>query len=104
MNIPDKIRIAGTDYTTVYKDCVVLNSQECYGTCDYEHSIISISNRGDVGNQHQCVTYLHEMLHAIAHAYKIPLPEEDEEKIVDSFAVGLYQVIRDNDGVFENKK
>lgn len=101
MQIPNKIKIAGVDYITRYSDLVVLNNEECYGECDYEHSTITISNRNNVGHQHQGVTYLHEMLHAIANAYNISLPKKKEEKIIDQFAIGLYQVIKDNEDLFQ---
>lgn len=95
MKIPDSIRIGGVDYE-VKKDVPALNNGEnlLYGEINYCKSIIQISKLCE-GEQMQCITLLHEVLHGIRNHAGLSI--ENEEDVVDMFARGLYQVIKDNE-------
>lgn len=48
--------------------------------------------------EYQKLVFLHEICHAIIEAYVSP--DEHDEKFVEAFSKGLYQVIVDNQEVF----
>lgn len=103
MEIPSKIRIGSVDYDVKLTDEVlVLNSQQCKGTIDFEFNEIKISNSvQDIQNQEQ--TLLHELIHGMVHDRKIDFKNMDEESIVDGLALELHQVIRDNPNMFHKR-
>ena len=41
---------------------------------------------------------MHEIVHAVAHTFNIPLPvpEDEMERVVDSMATGILMVLKDN--------
>lgn len=95
MDIPNKARVGSLDYDIELTDeTLVLNAQQCLGMIDYDNLKIKIA-KNIQSKQKQEQTFLHELAHAIVKEYKIDFTE-DEEIIVDKFAVGLHQVIRDN--------
>ena len=95
MNIPSKVRVGSIDYDVELTDeTLVLNTQQSLGIIDYDNNKIRIANNIQ-SNQRQEQTFLHELVHAITREFKIDFTE-DEETIVDKFAYGLHQVIRDN--------
>lgn len=96
MKIPDSIRINGVDYEIIYTP--VLNDQVnlLYGRIDYENSIIELNSQNQA-HQRMCATLWHEILHGIAFTMGIAeTMGDDEEKIIDAFARGIYQVLQDN--------
>ncbi len=95
MNIPNKIRVGSIDYDVELTDeTLVLNNQQCLGIIDYDNTKIKI-DKNIQSQQNKEKTFLHELVHAITREFKIDFTE-DEEVIVDKFAYGLHQVIRDN--------
>lgn len=102
MKIPESIRIGGVDYTIAYEDNVVLGDNLCYGTINYEDSVISLSNTRGAGHQHRCITLWHEILHGIRNHAGIEV--KNEEVVIDMFAKGIYQVLQDNGGVLFDLK
>ena len=95
MNIPSKVRVGSIDYDVELTDeTLVLNTQQSLGIIDYDNNKIRIANNIQ-SNQRQEQTFLHELVHAVTREFKIDFTE-DEEVIVDKFAYGLHQVIRDN--------
>lgn len=101
MEMPKKIRISGVDYIVELTDVpICLEHKECYGCVDYDSGRIRISTSGEISDAHRCITVLHEMLHAILADRDVSTEDDGEEKIVDQLSRGLYQVIRDNPGIF----
>lgn len=95
MTIPEKIRIGSVDYTVEKTDeYLKLDQDQCAGIIDFEKQSIKIANNVQ-HEQRQEQTFLHELIHGIVHEYHVDF-EDDEEKIVDTIALGLHQVIRDN--------
>lgn len=100
MKISEKVRIGSADYKVILTDeTIVLNSNECKGTIDYEFHEIKISNR--VQDKHgQEKTFLHEIVHGIIRERNLDIHSTDEETLVDEIAIGLHQIIRDNQEIF----
>lgn len=95
MNIPESVRIGGVDYKICRKEHLHANGSLLYGQIDYDDCEIRLSTTDGLAFDHQCITLLHEIVHGIIENYKIYL--DDEEKVVDAFARGLFQVIKDNE-------
>lgn len=102
MKIPETIRIGGVDYAVNYEDNVILGNNLCYGTINYEESVISLSNTRGAGHQHRCITLWHEILHGIRNHAGLEI--KNEEAVVDMFAKGIYQVLQDNGRAFFDLK
>lgn len=89
LKIPESIKVAGKSYKIVKtKHPITIDGLECYGKISFENSEIELSETlQDV--QERLITFLHELLHAICHDRDI----EQDEKIIDSIAKGLYDVL-----------
>jgi len=100
MKIPKKIRIGSCDYNIEFtENNLVADGKECYATIDYNHHKIMINkNLGDT--QQNELSFLYEVFHGIARERNLAL--EDEEFIVEEFARGLHQIIKDNLEIFKN--
>lgn len=96
MKIPESIRIGGIEYAIEYEDNVRIGNDLCYGRISYDSSTIVLSNTDGAGHQRRCVTLWHEILHGIREHSGQEI--DDEERIVDLFARGIYQVLQDNGG------
>ena len=101
MRIPDKIRLNGIDYTVQFMANVNNGEVILDGEANHNYSLINI-NPATQDYQHQCITFLHEVCHAILNNYdcarggtaaRIP---QDEETLVEMFARGFYQFLQDN--------
>ena len=102
MKIPNKIRINGIDFSIErVKDLndngKLLSANICYHECK-----INLCKKSDP--QFLRVSLWHEILHAIAESAKLDLGK-DEEKIIDTIAYGINQVIQDNkENLFSSKE
>lgn len=94
MKIPRSIRINGVDYTIKREPFLEMDFHELAGKIDYNKCEIYISTRLEPNVQIQCLTMWHEILHAIVRNAQLEL--DDEEKVVEAFALGIYQVLADN--------
>ena len=94
MKIPKSVRIAGVEYEVVIVPALMNDNVAAYGHIDYENSQIELS--GSFGTEHQkrCRILWHEILHGIREASGLEI--EDEERVVEMFARGIYQVLQDN--------
>ena len=95
MNIPKSVRIGGVDYTICRKEYLHAEGHVLYGQIDYDNCEIRLSETEGQAFDHQCITLLHEIMHGIVENYQIAL--DDEEKVIEAFARGLFQVIKDNE-------
>ncbi len=93
-NLPEKIKIAGTDWTIESKP---MDSMEKYhGTFGLTYSMQSKIIIVITGNNHADVdTLLHEIFHAIFFTYGIQ-EDDDEERTVAALGTAWVQVLRDN--------
>lgn len=94
MKIPEIVRINGIDYPVVYIPNLNNGVNIAYGHIDFEKCQIELNPAEHINHQHRCITLIHEILHGIVHASGTEV--ENEEKVVDIFAKGLYQVLQDN--------
>jgi len=93
MKIPKTVRIGGVEYSVEFINNLNDGVRVLNGQVEYAQSKIRI--KSDDEYQHQCVTLVHEILHAIA-AQRCMELGDNEEKIIDGFAYGVYQILQDN--------
>lgn len=96
MKIPNKVRIGGVDYEIKTESNVRIGNDLAFGKIDYGDCIITLSDTDGKNHQHRCITLWHEILHGITEHACLDLPQDDEEKIIDTLAKGIYQVLQDN--------
>ena len=103
MKIPDNVRINGVDYAVKWVKDLNDGAIMLHGLFDSCNSTISLNPKSQEYQQ-QCITFLHELFHAVIYSYQINLVSEakeviipkEEEKLVELLARGFYQVIQDN--------
>lgn len=95
MKIPGGIRINGVEYTVEEVDNLDNGVNLAYGYINYETHQILISTQKNIDYQKKCLVFLHEVMHGICEAHALNLGDS-EEKIVDTFARGIYQILQDN--------
>lgn len=99
--IPDKLKIAGYDYTVIKKsESFVSDTQACDGLHNILDNTITINT--DRPEQYRDTTFLHEIIHAIIYAYCDN--SGGNEEFVEHFAIGLYQFIKDNKEILFTKE
>lgn len=91
----DKIKVGGIDYAVSIEDLSDFNNGETFrmGQCHEVKAVIEISEGMSVQRQNQ--TLIHEMMHAVF--IESGIDAENEEELVNSIALVLYQVLKDND-------
>ena len=94
MKIPKSVRIAGVEYEVVVVPALMNDNVAAYGRIDYENSRIELSDSFGAEHQKRCRILWHEILHGIREASGLEI--EDEERVVEMFARGIYQVLQDN--------
>lgn len=102
MKITEKIKVGGFVYDVEREKGAFVGQS---GTAlDGEHSFadktITVAKHGC--KEYQQLVFLHEICHAIIDAYVSP--DEQDEKFVEAFSKGLYQVISDNPDIFYTTK
>jgi hypothetical protein len=95
MMIPESVKVGAKTYTVRRVNYpVVVNGRECYGSIDYGRQEILV--RDDEFSEQTAVnTFLHELVHAIAHERMIDWGDQTEE-YTESLAKGLHALIIDN--------
>lgn len=94
MKIPKSVRIAGVEYEVVIVPALMNDNVAAYGHIDYENSRIELFDSFGTEHQKRCRILWHEILHGIREASGLEI--EDEERVVEMFARGIYQVLQDN--------
>lgn len=94
MKIPKSIRIGGVEYAVNMVDWLANGSQLAYGHIDFDKCLIEISETAAVNHEKRCMVMWHEILHGIVEHTGIEI--ENEERVVDVFSRGIYQVLQDN--------
>nr|DAH12382.1 MAG TPA: putative metallopeptidase [Bacteriophage sp.] len=92
MNIPNKVRIQGLEYSV----------EQIYGLSDGAkvlageiwHMELRIRLQSEQAPQRAAVTLWHEILHAVVEQNGLKL--EDEEHVVDTLAFAVHQILEDN--------
>jgi len=97
MKIPKKLKVAGRVYSVeLTPEVMALDGVQSYGQVRFSNSSMKLCTKIDGNTRNNaslCVSFLHEIIHAIDSAYgESDLTEEQ----IDSLAEGLYQVLKDN--------
>lgn len=100
MNIPKSLRVAGFKYNIERPDSsFIVNGDLCDGVHEFGQQLIKVARTNS--EEYQQVVFLHEMAHAIVANYCSGILDDDtEERFVEQFAKGLYQVLNDNKTIF----
>jgi len=85
MDIKNRLKIGGHEYTVEFTEAE--NMDDSCGETDRHKNRIRICETDPRSQQEE--TVLHEILHALNSGLK--------EEVIDGLAVGLYQVLKDND-------
>ena len=91
-----KIRIGGVDFEVRVNPELSVAADACGRICV---NVSRIEVEPSLSEQAQAQTILHEVLHGVARTSKLNdifQNTDDEERLIDGFAHGLLQVIRDN--------
>ena len=98
MRVLDKVRIGGVDFAVIFKPRLLSDNDTLLcGQINHRASEIFINS--DLGEEMQHITLLHEILHGLAEHAQLKLSDQ-EETIIDVFARGIYQVIKDSPEMF----
>lgn len=102
MKIPNKVKIGGYLYTVDRpEEPFVSGTSVCDGIHDFARQEIKVAKTGT--QSYQNTVFLHEICHGIiAHYCSSDSGSFDEERFVEAFSKGLYQVITDNPEIFDN--
>lgn len=93
MKIPKSVRIGGIEYAVIKEDRLNDGERMLAGQIRYTPCEIALDN--SLSHEWQCLTLWHEIMHGIAEQMQLKLGD-DEERIVEAFARGTYQVLQDN--------
>ena len=93
-DLPNQIKISAINYLVIpSKNKCFLNGRECYAMINFDSHVINIdTSLQTVEGMKQSL--IHEILHGIVRDRDIEI--KNEEKVVESFAKGLYQLFVDN--------
>lgn len=93
MKIPNSVRIGGVEYGIVHE--TRMNDGRNLLAGQIRHVECQIAVAEESSHEYKCLTLWHEIMHGIEEQYQINLGE-DRERIIESFARGVYQVLQDN--------
>lgn len=100
MKIPESIRLNGVEYAIEFGTNLNDGVHVASGLFMAPESKIVI-DKNMTSYQQQCITFLHELCHAILFEYHVDLDDENavpknEEILAEIFARGMYQFLQDN--------
>ena len=94
LNMPKKIKVGSTIYTTKETDeTILVNGRECIGDIEYWEGLINIAK--SAGDGMKPTTLMHELVHAITYE-QMGNGFEHDEQYIDGLAAGIIMLIRDN--------
>lgn len=101
MKITEHVKVGGFTYDVSRPDeAFPLGDNVCDGSHTFASQQIKVAKTGT--QTYQNMVFLHEICHAIVNHY-CDNSFIDEEKFVEAFSKGLYQVITDNREIFINE-
>lgn len=99
MNITEAVKIGGYNHKVERPtEPFVCDGTICDGTYDFTKQVIKVAQAGS--QAYQNTVFLHEICHGVVENYCRGNDNYNEEKFVEQFAKGLYQVINDNPEIF----
>lgn len=93
MNIPKEVKIGGFIVNVEFVDNLIVERRHC-GEYNGRTNIITIDKA--ISQQQKEDTFIHELLEAITSIYDIDMDHKD----LSNMATVLYQIIKDNPGIF----
>lgn len=100
MQIPERVKIAGYEYTVERPDEPFPNGETvCDGLHIFTNQTIKVAKSGS--KEYQDTVFLHELIHGIIASYCGDISEEINERFTEQFSKGVYQVIIDNPTIFK---
>ena len=94
MKIPDKIRIQGMEYGIEQVAGLSNGINRLLG--EIQHTTLRIRLDIEQEPQRAAVTLWHEMIHAVIEHAGLDLGSDVEERVADTVAFGVYQILEDN--------
>ena len=100
--MPEKILIDAVMYRVIQtQELLIVEGRECGAEVDYNAATIKISNaEKKVGNGSKAKVLMHEIIHAILHERRL-FEESENEELVEEFAKGFVNLIRQNPNLIE---
>lgn len=93
MKLPESVRIGGVEFAVVRENRLNNGQQMLAG--EFRPMDCQIAIATDCDHQYQCLSLWHEIMHGIENQAQLELGEE-QERIIEAFAKGVYQVLQDN--------
>lgn len=93
MNIPGSIRIGGVEFEVFPEHRLNDGQRVLAGQIRYMECQIALA--AESSHEYKCLSLWHEIMHGIQQQAQLDLGPE-EERIVEAFARGVYQVLQDN--------
>lgn len=101
MNIPEKVKIGGFNYTVVKKSRVDKGNIDVDGEIFYDQGEIALRDDVEQSQEYREMVFLHECLHGIF--YSVGL-SHDDENLVGTLGKGIHAFIKDNPEVFNQRE
>ena len=95
MKIPEKIRIGGVEFAVVVEPR--LNDGQRMLAGQIRHMECQIAIAEESSHEYRCLSMWHEIMHGIEAQAQLDLGDQ-QEKVIEAFARGVYQVLQDNGG------
>ena len=99
LNIPDKVKIGWRNYDIAQGEHRGSDDGDIYGQIEYGKRQIFLYEKLD--EDEKSVTLLHELVHGIL--FNMGNELRTNELFVTAFSENLYQLIKDNPDMFNNK-
>lgn len=93
MKLPKSVRIGGVEFNVVVEPR--LNDGRVLLAGQIRHMDCEIAIAEDCSHEYQCLSLWHEIMHGIEEQAQLDLGE-NQERIIEAFARGVYQVLQDN--------
>lgn len=97
----DKVKVGCFTYEIkITSDPIIVDNKSDYtGLVDYHKNEIRI--KSELSEDNQIEILFHELMHAIKNYFELDFEKDNEEKIIDCFAKGIYQILKDNENLIE---
>lgn len=96
MEIPNKVKIGGIEYTVTKSTRPCKNDINVDGEIIYDMGTIELRDGSGECKDYQDMVFVHEVMHGIFHHMCI----EQDEELIKKISMGLHQVIKDNPNIF----
>ena len=93
MKIPESIRIGGVEFAIIVEPR--LNDGQRLLAGQIRHMAWQIAIAEESSHEYRCLSMWHEIMHAIEAQALLDLGDQ-QEKVIEAFARGVYQVLQDN--------